>query len=309
MAWFDSLFGTRGHNFLGAGFNLKNALSSEAVSGSMSGSLEGFQAGGPVGAIVGGIAGGAAGATENEQKLYDRSLDSWNQNFLQSQFNYSKYAYENAAQIHVRDLQKAGLSPLADSANGSFSSTGGVTQATQNSDIVNQTLNALRDARDFKARKEQQDLANAEQKRVNDSLIATQEALKAKAEAEKIGIDHDNSMKQKEYEYYHGENGIGVPPSADPTVRKAKESVKAVNDVSTKPNNTPIGRLDHFALSTGIGYPKYKDFDKDFEKFKNENKIKSSKSWFDLSLYQKQKFLSFFEKEHGRALYKSEYSR
>lgn len=299
MAWFDKLFGTNGSNFLGAGFNLDNALSSEAVSSSISG----FMTGG----IPGAIAGGISGATENEQKMYNRGLDTWNKNFAQNQFDYQKYANENAAQIHVADLQKAGLSPLADSANGSFSSTAGVSQATQNSDIVNQTLSALRDVRNFKAQQSQLDTENAERKRVNDSLIATQEALKAKAEAEKAGIDYDNMMKNKEYEYYHGENGIGVPPSADPTVRKAKEGVKAVNDVGSRPNITPIGRLDYFSLSTGLGRPSYENFEKDFEDFKKSKKIKASRTWDYLWTSQRQAFLEYFEHKYGRKLSKSEY--
>lgn len=62
-------------------------------------------------------------ANENN-KLMQKNFES-QQNFAREQFEYAKYANENAAQIHAKDMAAAGLSPFAEGgAEGNFSSTG-----------------------------------------------------------------------------------------------------------------------------------------------------------------------------------------
>lgn len=55
-----------------------------------------------------------------QKNAFDRNFD-----FANQQFEYAKYANENALQIHTRDAQAAGLSPLTGIGAGSFSSVGG----------------------------------------------------------------------------------------------------------------------------------------------------------------------------------------
>ena len=66
------------------------------------------------GAIASGVIAGASaigsGITGLVNNEYNKKQNEWNKQFAREQWEYQKYANENAVQIRARDLEAAGLS-------------------------------------------------------------------------------------------------------------------------------------------------------------------------------------------------------
>lgn len=74
-----------------------------------------------------------------QKKANEQNQENWEKafNFQKDQFDYAKYANENALQIHTADAAKAGLSPLVGLGSGGFSAVGGQSAEGQSASVSN----------------------------------------------------------------------------------------------------------------------------------------------------------------------------
>lgn len=74
-----------------------------------------------------------------QKKANEQNQENWEKafNLQKDQFDYAKYANENALQIHTADASKAGLSPLVGLGSGGFSAVGGQSAEGQSASVSN----------------------------------------------------------------------------------------------------------------------------------------------------------------------------
>lgn len=114
-----------------------------------------------------------------QEKWNKQAQENWEKGYqlANDQFEYAKYANENAAQIHARDMSAAGLSPFADGTAGNFSAVGTPSSPSYASGGETPQLGIAQMLLEAKKIKQEKELA--EEKMESDEYIAE---LKAKSE-------------------------------------------------------------------------------------------------------------------------------
>lgn len=152
------------------------------------------------GAIASGVIAGASaigsGITGLVNNEYNKKQNEWNKQFAREQWEYQKYANENAVQIRARDLEAAGLSKqlAAGSASGNVAGVSQGASGNADTQVLDKDLlktNIVNDMSVIQARESEKDLNDAK------AIVAMKEAgLISKKEATEVAMaKYYDSMK------------------------------------------------------------------------------------------------------------------